>query len=171
MTDIDDLWASLQADDAAQRNKSKKKEKKISSAKAKALKEVPAAKPKEVATETASVNDKEVTPENAAQHMHFHIRSVISGNLGQRKESLRFIARCVYHTQCCVSCVHSLSVAEPPLAPSVSDDPLPSRLCEDGPTAKAVVESSWAELKAVVFEALTDSNSSCRETAGVILTR
>lgn len=121
MTDIDDLWASLQADDAAQRNKSKKKEKKISSAKAKALKEVPAAKPKEVAIETASVHDKEVTPENMAQHMHFHIRSVIGGNLGQRKESLRVIARCVYHTQCCVSRVHCLSVAELPLAPTIVD--------------------------------------------------
>jgi hypothetical protein len=37
--------------------------------------------------------------------------------------------------------------------------------------AKAVVENSWAELKEVVIDALTDSNSGCRETAGVIFTR
>ena len=95
MTDsVDDLWASLQAEDAAARSKHKTKEKKISSAKRAGLKDAPVAKPKVVEDEKVSVVDKEITPETVGQHMHFHIRSCLGGNLGERKASLRKISRC-----------------------------------------------------------------------------
>ena len=93
MSSVDDIWASLQEETSEALSKNKKREQKIRTAKAKALKEVP--KKVEEKAPSSSVDDKETTAENVAQHMHFHIRSVIGGNLGERKESLRVIARCV----------------------------------------------------------------------------
>ena len=93
MSSVDDIWASLQEETSEALSKNKKREQKIRTAKAKALKEVP--KKVEEKAPSSSVDDKEITAENVAQHMHFHIRSVIGGNLGERKESLRVIARCV----------------------------------------------------------------------------
>ena len=89
---IDDLWAQLQAEDNAARSKKKGSG---SKGKKKSL-QVAAAKAPEKATVAASVSsaateDKEASPEQ----LHYHIRSVMNGDLGQRKASLRAIAEYV----------------------------------------------------------------------------
>jgi len=101
MTSVDDIWASLQAEDSAARTSSKKKEKKITGTNKKKIKDAPVA-PKVEADSGASsekmASDKEITLENVVQQLHFHIRSIINGNLGERKESLRWIARLIIPT-------------------------------------------------------------------------
>ena len=92
---VDDIWAQLQEEDSNARKKSSKKEKKIQGAKKGKIKDAPPAAPvpKAPAPAESSVADKEITPENVSQHVHFHIRSIIGGNVGERKTSLKLLAR------------------------------------------------------------------------------
>jgi len=96
---VDDIWAQLQADDSAARAKSKPGTKKKKTDPVKLTQDKPRAEggddkqPAAPAPPAPAVEDKEVTAENVAQHMHFHIRSLMGGTLAQRKESLRFVSR------------------------------------------------------------------------------
>ena len=97
--DIDSMWAELQAEDSAARQKKKKV-----TGKKKTQPKLSTNKPKEAPVAQAPVKDftdeftdKEITSENVSQHLHFHIRSIMGGNLGQRKQSLRAIGGCAAH--------------------------------------------------------------------------
>ena len=90
---IDTFWAELQAEEDAAR---KAKLSKIKTSSTKKVKVVSKEKKKEAPVQMESVinsveasgTDKEFKPEQ----LHFQIRSVMNGDLGQRKASLRIIA-------------------------------------------------------------------------------
>ena len=92
---IDDMWAELQAEDAQSRSRQSKEKNGTLKKKKKVMTQATKAVAESTPPSASESDDKqEITLENVSQQLHFHIRSIMNGNVGQRKESLRVIARC-----------------------------------------------------------------------------